>query len=153
MVDGRQAQGADVALQDADRSHQSFLDCSPGLEENRMMSEQFFGLLVLALLVGFWLDSARSREQAVRHCTRACRDRGVQFLDQTVALTRLGLAWSPRGLRLRRSYRFDFSVEGVERHSGEIRMLGTQLERFSLGILLDDAEVIPARGPTDPTLH
>jgi hypothetical protein len=117
------------------------------------MTEHFFGLLVLGLLVGLWLDGARTREQAIRHCNRACRDQGVQFLDQTVALARIGIAWTPQGLRLRRTYRFDFSVEGVERSSGEIRMLGTRMERFGLGLLLGDSEVLPAAESPDRTLH
>jgi len=117
------------------------------------MSEEILGLILLALLVGLWINGARAREQAVRHCGRACRDQGVQFLDETVALVRLGLVWTRQGLRLRRTYRFDFSVQGAERHSGEIRMVGTQLERFSLGLLLGETEVIPAREPPDRTCH
>lgn len=91
-------------------------------------------LLILAVL-WFWLDSARSREAAVRVCAAACRERNIQFLDQTVGLRRIGIGWSNRGLRLRRTYRFDYSEEGVERHSGHVVMLGSQVVDLSFGLL------------------
>jgi len=37
-------------------------------------------------------------------------------------------------MRLRRLYRFDFSEQGVGRHTGHIIMLDTRVEEFSLGL-------------------
>jgi len=101
-------------------------------------------LAILALLAGvswFWLDSLRAREIATEICKAACSRSQVQFLDQTVALNRLGVRWSVDGLRLRRVYRFDYSEEGVGRYSGSLVMLGTDLEELSMGLpsRLDDA--------------
>ena len=48
-------------------------------------------LLGLFALVWFWRDSLRVREIATRISRSACESHGVQFLDQTVALRRLGL--------------------------------------------------------------
>ncbi len=92
------------------------------------------GILIIGLIIWFWLDSARSREMATAICTKACELRQVQFLDQTVALSRIGISWTQRGIRLRRTFRFDFSEEGESRHSGHIVMIGIHMQEFSLGL-------------------
>lgn len=92
-------------------------------------------IVCLLLLLGwFWLDSLRAREIAIGLCQAACRQRDLQWLDQTVALRRLGLTWRSEGLRLRRVYRFDFSEEGMERRQGYIVMRGLNLEELSFGL-------------------
>lgn len=103
-------------------------------------------LLLIVLLAWFWLDSARAREIATGICRAGCEQRGVQFLDQTVALRRMGLRWTRQGLRLRRLFQFDYSEEGMERRDGHVILVGIQLESFSLG--LPDAQhdnVLPFR--------
>lgn len=92
------------------------------------------GILILGIAIWFWLDSARARELAAAICVKACEMRGVQFLDQTVSLGRIAIGRTNNGLRLRRTFRFDFSEEGVTRHTGHIVMIGTQLQEFSLGL-------------------
>jgi hypothetical protein len=92
-------------------------------------------LILLALALGwFWLDSLRAREIATGISKSLCEQRNLQFLDQTVALRRLGVRWPSQGLRFRRVYRFDFSEEGMGRSSGYLVMLGTDLESYSLGL-------------------
>ena len=92
-------------------------------------------IVCLLLLLGwFWLDSLRAREIAIGLCQAACRQRDLQWLDQTVALRRLGLTWRAEGVRLRRVYRFDFSEEGMERRQGYIVMRGLNLEELSFGL-------------------
>ena len=98
-------------------------------------------LLVLMLLAWVWLDSARAREFANTLAQRYCDNRGMQFLDQTVALCRVGLRWTSDGLRIRRMFRFDFSLEGAGRHTGYVLMLGTRLETIDDGLSdQDDAQ-------------
>jgi hypothetical protein len=92
------------------------------------------GILIICLVIWFWLDSARAREMATAICAKACELRGVQFLDQTVALSRIGIGPTDNGLRLRRTFRFDFSDEGITRHSGHIVMVGINMQEFSLGL-------------------
>jgi hypothetical protein len=92
------------------------------------------GILIIGLVIWFWVDSARARETAIHLCARECAQRGVQFLDQTVALRRISLRWTGQGVRLRRLFRFDYSEEGVGRHSGHLAMTGVFLEEFSLGL-------------------
>ena len=91
-------------------------------------------ILLLLLIAWFWLDSLRAREIATGICRAACEQRQVQFLDQTVALRRLYLRWPSTGVRIRRVYRFDYSEEGVGRHTGHVIMLGTALEQLSMGL-------------------
>jgi len=61
---------------------------------------------VLAAIVAgalFWVDSLRARERALAAGRSACERYGVQFLDDTVAFARLGLARDAEGrVRLRR---------------------------------------------------
>ncbi len=93
-------------------------------------------LAITALLaaIWFWLDSLRAREIATGIGRAACKRQGVQFLDYTVALQKLGLRWLNEGVRLRRVYRFDYSEEGAGRHTGHIVMLGIQLVDLSMGL-------------------
>ena len=90
----------------------------------------FIGLL---LAIGwFWMDSLRTREIATGICAAVCRSHGWQLLDQTVAISRMRLRLTANGLRLNRIYRFDYSDEGVSRHTGWIMMLGMEMEALSL---------------------
>jgi hypothetical protein len=93
-----------------------------------------FAILALLLLGWFWLDSLRAKELATGISGAACRQRGLQHLDQTVALRRIGLRRTPEGLKLRRVYRFDFSEEGVGRRSGYLVLVGIALEELNLGL-------------------
>lgn len=89
--------------------------------------------ILLVLLVGWlWLDTLRAREMAVGLARRACERDQVQFLDQAVALRRLGLRWTRDGIRVRRQYRFEFSEEGTGRRYGHLVLLGLRLECLSL---------------------
>jgi hypothetical protein len=82
-------------------------------------------LLLLMALLWFWRDALRVREIAIQICRKACQSHGVQFLDQTVALHRLGIRWLRSGLKLRRVYEFDYSLEGSGRRTGYVVMMGT----------------------------
>lgn len=93
-----------------------------------------FAVFLLLLLGWFWLDSLRAREIATEICKSACEQRNLQFLDQTVALRRIGLAWKSEGVRIRRVYRFDFSEEGIGRRNGYLVMRGPTLEDLSFGL-------------------
>ena len=97
--------------------------------------------LLLLLLGWFWLDSLRAREIAVGICQAACAQRELQFLDQAVALQRLGLSWRSEGLRLRRVYRFDFSEEGIGRRDGYLVLRGLFLEELSFGLPAQSGDI------------
>jgi hypothetical protein len=107
------------------------------------MINNLLPLLALLLVAWIWLDGARAREFATTLARRYCEHRGLQFLDDTVSLARIGIRWTEQGLRLRRMYRFDFSLEGVGRRTGHVLMLGTSLE------IIDDGLPRPAQPPPE----
>ena len=103
----------------------------------------FAGILFIALLIWFWLDSARAREIATAICQAACQERDLQFLDQTVAVNRLSVRWTGQGIRIRRVFRFEFSEEGLGRRTGHVILTGINLEDFSLGLPTEPGKVLP----------
>ncbi len=92
---------------------------------------------VCGLAIWFWLDSARAREIATDRARTECRRRGLLFLDDTVALRRLRLRPTPRGLRFRREFDFDFN-DGTElRFRGQVVLVGAAVDGFDLGAWRD----------------
>ena len=111
------------------------------------MANTLFLLIVILLVVLLWLDAARAREFATLLVRRYCDNRGMQFLDDTVSLARMGIRWTAGGLRIRRMFRFDFSLEGTGRRTGYILMLGTRLETIDDGLPRDDEAPAPDEPP------
>ncbi len=82
---------------------------------------------------GFWLSAMRAREVAIDGARRACEADSVQFLDDTVALSRLAIERQGGGnLRFARTYRFEFSDTGNNRLHGSVRLLGARLQTVQL---------------------
>lgn len=93
------------------------------------------GAAILLILAGvlFWMDSLRARERALAAGRNACARYGVQLLDETVQFARLRLARDSEGrMRLKRTYRFEFSDTGDNRRHGAIVMLGGELQDLQL---------------------
>lgn len=93
-------------------------------------------LMLLGLLAALWLwrDSTRSREQAIGLARRACLEIEAQFLDETVAISKIRLCRTNRGtMALCRRYRFDFTLDGEQRREGLITMQGHSI----LDVVLD----------------
>ena len=89
--------------------------------------------LGFAVLVWFWMDALRCKEIARSAGLRACQQVDAQFLDDTVAITRLRLWRDARGqLALYREYRFEFTRNRDYRLRGEIVMLGRRVVRLAL---------------------
>jgi hypothetical protein len=91
-------------------------------------------LLVVAGLAG-WLvyDALRARETAVAVAKAACRQQGLQFLDDTVRGLRTRLVRHGEGhAALRRIFVFEFSEDGVSRRGGSVTMLGADVESVQL---------------------
>jgi hypothetical protein len=90
-------------------------------------------ILVIAAAVLLWADSLRAREQAVKAGRAACERYNLQFLDDTVSVTRMRLARNEHGrLRIERTYTFEFSDTGDNRRDGAIVMLGGTLQDLHL---------------------
>lgn len=97
------------------------------------MSWEIVTLVVMAALGWYWLSSMRVREHAVAAGRHACAEAGVQFLDDTVALTQTRLARNSEGqLQFARLYRFEFSSTGNNRRPGNIRATGERVESVEM---------------------
>jgi hypothetical protein len=83
-------------------------------------------LLVLAVYI--WYESLRMREYLIQYCQRICREAGLQFLDQSIALITLSFRKSAYGLpQLYRRYQFVVSVDGINRCTGYIEVQGKRI--------------------------
>ena len=105
-------------------------------------------LIFLFILVWFWQNSLRAREFAVKFCQDKCNEMGLQLLDQTVALKSISIIRNINGLLgISRRYNFEFSISGVNRYSGSIRIQKDHVSSFQLEhpdglIILNENEFI-----------
>ena len=91
-------------------------------------------MLMIAGAAAFaWWSAARAAAEAATRLGRdACRAAGVQLLDQTVHATGLRLRRRHDGrLGFERSFRFEYSDDGVERHIGHMVLREGALVGFS----------------------
>ena len=92
-------------------------------------------LAFLLVACGGWFlwDSLKVRELANAAMRAACKQHGLLFLDDTVALQSV---WPVRGsnghLTLRRVYEFEYSDTGHNRRKGSITMTGNAIEALSV---------------------
>lgn len=96
------------------------------------MASSLFLILAVAGLILLWLDGARARELATGVVDELCLRRGFQLLDGTVALSRVGLAQTGAGIRIKRLFRFDYSIEGAGRLQGHILLHGSRVVEVDL---------------------
>jgi hypothetical protein len=90
-------------------------------------------LIAIAAGAVFWVDSLRARERALAAGRAACERYGLLFLDDTVAIARVGVARDADGrVHLRRSYTFEFSDTGNNRRQGAIVLLGAEVADLQL---------------------
>lgn len=97
------------------------------------MNWEILLLAVFGAAAWYWYAGMQVREQAIAVGRRACVDAGLQFLDESVALSRTRFARNSQGqLQFLRDYRFEFSDTGDNRRPGVVRMLGDRVEWVSL---------------------
>ena len=92
--------------------------------------------LILMILVGLgfaiWSSARAAAERAGQVGRDACRAAGVQWLDETVHASGLRLRRGEDGwLGLERSFRFEYSEDGHDRHVGRLVLRGQRLVSFS----------------------
>ena len=93
--------------------------------------------LLILMIVGaaafFFFTAARAAAERAADIGRdACSAAGVQWLDQSVHATGMRLRRRQDGwLGLERSFRFEYSEDGHDRHIGRVVLLGDQLVGFS----------------------
>lgn len=94
------------------------------------------GVILAAALLWFWQDSLGARERANFAAQAACERMGLQFLDGTVAFSRIAFARdSAARLSLRRTYVFDYTAGSIDRLQGFVLLLGKHVE--SIGFASD----------------
>jgi Protein of unknown function (DUF3301) len=94
-------------------------------------------LLASALLGAGWLffDGIRIRERALAIGRDQCAKLGVQFLDETVSLQRVGFARAKDGrLHIRRRFGFEFTSDGERRYRGALTMLGAEVSGVDMDL-------------------
>ncbi len=97
------------------------------------MTTSFIILLVFGLGGWFWFETLYVRELATGMARNACRHYDVQFLDETVALNRLGLGRNNiQHLCIRRVYQFEFTASGASRQKGYVILLSRELESLQM---------------------
>ncbi|MEQ1662240.1 MAG: DUF3301 domain-containing protein [Thiobacillus sp.] len=97
------------------------------------MSAELLLLAGAGALAWYWYAGLQAREIAILAGRRVCGERGVQFLDESVALTRTRFSRNGDGqLQFQRDYRFEFSDTGDNRRPASIRMVGYRIEWVQL---------------------
>ncbi|WP_066017062.1 DUF3301 domain-containing protein [Endozoicomonas atrinae] len=90
-------------------------------------------LTLLFILLYYWFDTAKAKETAVAFSKKACRDMNVQFLDDSVIRYRSRLARGFSGqIVIKRSFRFEFTLDGTTRETGFICLSGQRLLTLEL---------------------
>jgi Protein of unknown function (DUF3301) len=120
------------------------------------MFETMFGLILALAAIYFWQNALKTRDLARLLAHDLCAKAGVQLLDQSIALSGFGFTRNDAGrLSLRRSYAFEVSLDGHDRHRGGLQMLDGRLLSWSLPVthsqpLANDTNVIVMRRPEPP---
>lgn len=105
------------------------------------MLTTLFVLIIFGAVAISWSESRGAAEIAIRHGRDACNAAGVQWLDQSVVLVRMRLRRADDGrLRVLRHYRFEYSLNGSDRHPGSLALLGTELQWISTPQLLPPSQ-------------
>ncbi|MEG2804245.1 DUF3301 domain-containing protein [Stenotrophomonas sp.] len=84
-----------------------------------------------AMAYAFWNASRAAAERAGELGRNACRAADVQWLDQSVHGTGLRVCRKPNGwLGWERTFKFEYSHDGVDRHTGRMVLRGDELVAF-----------------------
>jgi hypothetical protein len=93
--------------------------------------------LILFMIFGaaayaFWSAGRAAAERAEAAGRDACRAAGVQWLDHSVHAIGLRVVRQESGwLGFERTFRFDYSIDGEDRHSGRLVLRGDKLVAFT----------------------
>ncbi len=85
-------------------------------------------LCAIALAVAFWWRTNELKQVAYQIAKRRCDESDVQFLDDSVVLSRVRFRRNAKGrVALLCCFSFEFSTLGDERYRGEMQFLGRRL--------------------------
>lgn len=109
---------------------------------------ELLGLLLLASAILIWQWLRQSHESALLLAQRACKEAGLQWLDNQVSLHTARLIRDRGSLRWQLDYSFDVSAHGTERKQGRLRMIAGQLAWIEMPTASGAAELwIPPDAP------
>ena len=95
------------------------------------MSTLLVMMICAAIALAWWSSARDAAERAEDLGREACRAAGVQWLDQTVHASGLRLRRGQDGrLGFERSFRFEYSEDGSDRHIGRLVLRGGRLVAF-----------------------
>ncbi|MEG3790082.1 DUF3301 domain-containing protein [Lysobacter sp. CCNWLW3] len=103
--------------------------------------------LILLMILGaagfsFWSAGRAAAERAEALGRDACKAAGVQWLDQSVHATGMRLCRHDNGwLGLERTFRFDYSLDGEDRHIGRMVLRGERLIAFSGPVMREPTQL------------
>lgn len=96
-----------------------------------------------AAAFGYWNAARAAAEHAKQVGRDACTAAGVMWLDESVHASGLRLRRNEDGrLGFERSFRFEYSHDGIDRHVGRLVLRGGRLVSFS-------GPVRPSTAPID----
>ncbi len=88
-------------------------------------------IVLLALmigLIGYWWNAVSAKEIARLAGKQKCAQLGVQFLDDTVMLSKIRFCRNDRGrLQFCRTYHFEFSSDWETRYKGRVLLAGERI--------------------------
>jgi len=89
-------------------------------------------MIVAASAFAYWSAGRAAAERAEALGRDACRAANVQWLDQSVHAAGLRLKRGENGwLGFERTFRFEYSYDGSDRHIGRLVLRGNKLVSFS----------------------
>jgi hypothetical protein len=95
------------------------------------MNRHIFFLLT-GLIIILWYRETRYRERAHTKAKRICLEHDIQLLDQTVSRSGTRLRWNRHHPAILRMYKFDYSIDGDDRHTGYLCLSGGHLSWIQL---------------------
>ncbi|BDX03303.1 MAG: DUF3301 domain-containing protein [Marinomonas sp.] len=91
---------------------------------NLQLSDIVILLCIMAVVYAWWCNSS-IREQALTHAKRHCENLNLQLLEDSVSGSEWKPIWHHGQLRIKRSYKFEFSSSGMARYPGKISYIGS----------------------------
>lgn len=91
------------------------------------MLEIWLPFFVIGAGAAWWYHVLRLRERVTAHARHLCERRGLQLLDDSVALHRLRIRWRHGTPSVIREYRFDTSLGGDDRRTASLILRGDRV--------------------------
>lgn len=92
-----------------------------------------WAILLILCIAWFWYAAMQAREQAMGVVRRTCHDMEMQWLDDSVSITSMGIKRDAMGrLRLRRIYGFRYLEGDLRIREGVVILLGDQVHALLL---------------------